>query len=194
MALFDEVTDEYHECGVDNLYMSAKLCRDAYTYLNKINIHGVTRKSESGLLSTIIQQELQNKVKKEKVRGTVIDAGRVGDSKCPSLIAVSVYDTKPIHFLSMKADSIKWEYKSIPFYDRYIGHMSTMKFLRLNIKDDYNYRMGGAYIADQICGYYRFDHWLCNYKRWHSIFWCGFQVLMVNAYKCYCRYLEDITE
>ena len=29
MALFDEVTDEYHECGVDNMYMSEKFCRDA---------------------------------------------------------------------------------------------------------------------------------------------------------------------
>ena len=50
----------------------------------------------------------------------------------------------------MKADSIKWEDKSRPVYDRYIGHMSTMKFLRININDDYNYGMGGDEIADQI--------------------------------------------
>ena len=35
-------------------------------------------------------------------------------------------------------------------YDIYIGHMSTMKFLRLNVNDDSNYGMGGADIADQI--------------------------------------------
>ena len=29
MDIFDEVTDEYHEFGVNNLYMSAKFCRDA---------------------------------------------------------------------------------------------------------------------------------------------------------------------
>ena len=29
MALFDDVTDEYLECGVDNIYMPAKFCRDA---------------------------------------------------------------------------------------------------------------------------------------------------------------------
>ena len=36
MALFDDVTGEYHECGVDNLYMSAKFCREAYNHTNKI--------------------------------------------------------------------------------------------------------------------------------------------------------------
>ena len=35
MALFDDVTNEYHECGVDNLYMSAKICRDAYNHTKK---------------------------------------------------------------------------------------------------------------------------------------------------------------
>ena len=56
MALFDEVTIEYHECGVDNMYMSAKFCRDAYTHPKKINLHGVTRKYGRGLPSTIIQK------------------------------------------------------------------------------------------------------------------------------------------
>ena len=109
MALFDEVTDEYHECGVDNLYMSEIFFRDAYTHLKKIKLHGVTRKSGRGLPSTIMQKEVQNKAEQEKVRGTVLAAELVDDSKCPSLIAVSVYDTKPVHFLSMKSDSIKWE-------------------------------------------------------------------------------------
>ena len=56
MALFDEVTDDYHDCNVDNLYMSAKFCRYAYTHLNKIKLHGVTRNSGRGLPSTIMQQ------------------------------------------------------------------------------------------------------------------------------------------
>ena len=60
------------------------------------------------LPSTIMQQIMQNKAEKEKVRGTVLSADLVGDSKCPSLIALSINYTKPVHFLSMKADSIKW--------------------------------------------------------------------------------------
>ena len=162
MALFDEVTNEYNECGVDNLYMYTKFCIDGYTHPKKIKLHGVTRKSGRGLPSTIMQQEMQNKAEQEKFRGTVLVAELVGDSKCPSLIAVSVYDNKTVHFIYMKSESIKWEEKSKPVYNRSIGQMSIMKFLRLNINGDYNYSMGGADIADQIHGSYRFDNWLRN--------------------------------
>ena len=79
-------------------------------------------------------------------------------------------------------------------YDRSIGQISKMKFLRINVNNDYNYGMGGADIADQIRRSYCFDHWLRNYKWWHSIFWWGFQVLMVNVFKYYFRYLEDFNE
>ena len=53
---------------------------------------------------------------------------------------------------------------------------------------------GGADISNQICGSYRFDHWLRNLKWWQSIFWWGVQVLMVNYYKCYCKYHKGIQE
>ena len=117
MALFDDVTDEYHECGVDNLYMSAKSCRDAYNHTKKIKLYGVTCKSGRGLLASSMQEELNNRKEQEKIQGTVIAAELVGDSKCPSLIAVSVYDTKPVHFLSMAVDNIKWTENKIEVYD-----------------------------------------------------------------------------
>ena len=50
--------------------------------------------------------------------------------------------------------------------------------------------MGGADIADQLRGLYRFDHWLRTYKWWHSIYWWGVHVLMVNSYRRYCCYHE----
>ena len=91
-----------------------------------------------------MQEELHNRKEQEKVRGTVIAAELVDDSKCPSLIAVSVYGTRPVHFLSMAVDNTKWTEKKREFYDQYIGRMTTKKFLRLNVNDDYNYGMGGA--------------------------------------------------
>ena len=69
--------------------------------------------------------------------------------------------------------------------------MRVMLFLRLNLNDDYNYGMGGADIADQLRGAYRFDKWMRNYKWWHAVFWWGFQVLLVNSYIVYCRYFES---
>ena len=94
----------------------------------------------------------------------------------------------------MAVYNIKCKEKKIEVYDQYISQMTTMKLLRLNLNDDYNYVMGGADIADQIRGSYSFDHWLQNYKWWHAIFWWVFQFLMVNAYKCYSVYLKSIDE
>ena len=83
----------------------------------------------------------------------------------------------------MAVKNIKWIEAKREVYDQSIGLMTTMKFLRINVNDYYNYGIGGADIGDQIRGYYCFDRWLRNYKWWHAIFWWGFQVLMVNAYK-----------
>ena len=74
-------------------------------------------------------------------------------------------------------------------FDKSMKQMVMMKFLRLNVNDDYNYGMGGADIIDQIRRSYRYDHWLRNFKWWHSICWWGVQMLMVNSYKFYCKYL-----
>ena len=136
--------------------MSAKFCRDAYNHTKIIILHVVTRKSGRGLPASIMQEELHNRKEQEKVQGTVISAELVGNSKCPSLISVYVYDTKPVNFLSMEVDNIKWTENKIEVYDRSIGPMTTMKFLRLNVNNDYNYGMGGADIADHMLGFYRF--------------------------------------
>ena len=44
-------------------------------------LHGVTRKSWRALPASIMQEELHNRKEQEKVRGTVIAAKIVGDSK-----------------------------------------------------------------------------------------------------------------
>ena len=66
-----------------------------------------------------------------------------------------------------------------------------MLFLCLNVNNDYNYGMGGADIVDLLRGLYRFDKWMRNYKWWHAILWWGFQVLLINSYKVYCRFHEE---
>ena len=122
----------------------------------KNKLHGVTRKSGRVLPASIMQEELHNRKEQEKVRGTIIVADLVGDSKCPSLIAVSIYDTKPVHFLSTEVYNIKCTEKKIEVYDQSIGPITTMKFLLLNVNNDYNYGMGGSDIADHMLGSYRF--------------------------------------
>lgn len=63
--------------------------------------------------------------------------------------------------------------------------MESMKFLRLNVNDDYNNDMGHTDVADQLRNSYKFDHWFRNFKWWWSIFLWGLGVLLVNAYITY---------
>ena len=64
-----------------------------------------------------------------------------------------------------------------------------MKFLRLNINDDYNHDMGGCDIAAQLCNYYWFDHWMRKRKWWWSFFFWAIGVLLVNTYVTYKTYM-----
>ena len=57
MSMFDYVKDKNHTCGVDNLYISAKFCKDAYHHPNIIILYGVARKSGRGLPDRILQEE-----------------------------------------------------------------------------------------------------------------------------------------
>ena len=59
------------------------------------------------------------------------------------------------------------------------------------MNSDYNFGMGGADSSNQLCGAYRFDKCMYNYKQWHVIFWWGFQVLLANRYIVYCCFYEQ---
>ena len=174
--------------GCGNLYISARFCRQAYNHPMKVLVHGVARTHGRGFPGFAIQAEQINIKEQQKVRGTVIAAKLAkltGDKACPDLVAVSVYDTKPVHFLSMACKEIKWIEKTRLVFDKALDKMVPLKFLRLNVNDDYNNGMGSVDIADQLRLFYRFHHWMRKSKWWHSIFWWGFSVQLVNAYKCY---------
>jgi hypothetical protein len=78
-----------------------------------------------------------------------------GDPDCPDLLAVSVYDTKPVNFLTMIADEIKWVQCERRVYSYETGKNETMKFLRLNINTDYNFKMNAVDSSDQLRNHYR---------------------------------------
>ncbi len=74
-------------------------------------VHGVARKIGRGLPKCEIQQEVENKNLQAKVRGTTKAAVLEGDSECPDIMAFSVYDTKPVNFLSTACSSLTWREK-----------------------------------------------------------------------------------
>ena len=104
LFLLDQLPGKYYRCYLDNLFMSAKLCRTTNVSLkSKVMLHGVTRVSGRGLPKSIIQDQVFTINELKTCTGTTKAAVIVGDSEYPALIAFSVYDSKPVHFLSTVA-------------------------------------------------------------------------------------------
>ena len=169
MALFNSLEDQYHHAGFDNLYNSAMFCRAAYNHPKKVLVHGVTRKGGRGIPSCVQQEEVKTRTAVQKVWGTVKVAKLEGDPDCMCLVASNVYDTKPVHYLSMVSDKIEWIVKEKPVFNVETNIVETMRFLQLNQINRYNYDMGNVDIADQLRAFYRIDTWLRNRKWWWSI-------------------------
>ena len=66
--MFDSIPDKHHTCGVDNLYISAKFCKDAYQHPKCVLLYGVARTNGRGLPSFVVQEEVKNKNEQLKVR------------------------------------------------------------------------------------------------------------------------------
>ena len=189
MALFDAITDAHTRIWMDNLYVSSLFCRAAYCHDKKILVAGVARASR-GVPKVVMQHIEKDKKKALALKGTVKAAVLEGDNRCPQLVACSFYDSKPVHFISMIADSIEWITKERTVFDKDDQVVTAMEFLRLNMTDDYNNNMHEVDIADQLRNNYRIDFWLRFYKFWWAIFVWGLGVQMVNAYVVYKDVME----
>jgi len=108
LFLFEQFKEKQHMGGVDNLYTSAKFLSEAYKGKNKVMLLGITRKSCHGVPKSILQEEIKNVKWQMRVRGTTMAAVLEGNSECPNLVALSVYDMKPVHFLCMACTGLKW--------------------------------------------------------------------------------------
>jgi len=185
LFMFDQLKEKYCTVGLDNLYISARFVREAFVSKSAVMVHGVARKSGRGLPKFVIQEEIKNVKEAEKARGTTKAAVLEGDPECPNMVAFSVYDTKPVHFLTMAATNLKWVEKCKRIFDKVDQRNVNHKFLRCQVIDEYNNGMNGVDVADQLRGSYRIDRWMKKRKWWWSIWMWGVQVLLVNAYILY---------
>ena len=184
--IFDQLTQKHHRVWVDNLYMSARFAKGCYVHDKSVLVAGVSRIKDRGIPKCVLQEP----VKKQQLattRGTMKAAVLEGDSNCPELVAVSIYDNKPVHFLTMSCDSIAWVEKKRNVWNPIARKMDEVKYLRVNINNDYNYKMNNVDIADQLRNNYKMDRWLRQKKWWWSIYLWGQGVLLTNAYLVYCR-------
>ena len=108
IGLIHQLPDKYYTLGMDNLYMSAKLCCLAYIVEQKVMVHGVTRMSLRGIPPVIKQKEVSKKTELEEVRHTVKVAVLRGDEVCKDLVSLSVYNTKPVYLMSNQCTGVRW--------------------------------------------------------------------------------------
>ena len=57
MKLFDSVEDNYHVCGMENLYNYVTFFKRAWNHKRKLKVHGVTRKGMRGIPGCVVQKE-----------------------------------------------------------------------------------------------------------------------------------------
>ena len=67
---------------------------------------------------TIIHRKFSNCKEQFKVHGKVKAVVLTDDPVCPDLCAVSIYDNKPVHFLTMCNTAIKWITKKRRVYNK----------------------------------------------------------------------------
>ena len=65
----------------------------------------------------IIQKEGKNRDYAEKLRGMMHAARHANFPGCPDMLAVSTYNTKPVHILSTVAESVEWIAKERKVWD-----------------------------------------------------------------------------
>ena len=87
-----------------------------------------------------------------------------GDPNCVHLTASSVYDIKPVHYLSMVCKELKWIEVQKQVYNHASGEKESLWFLPMNIIHDCNHTMGNVDFSDQLRGTYQVDHWVRNRK------------------------------
>ena len=187
MAPFDSLQDKNHLCGMDYLYTSATLCRKAYTHEKRMMVHGVPGKGMQGIPDVMKQEKVKNRKKQVQLRGTVKAAILQGDKEFPDILASSIYDTKPVHFLSMVCTKINWLDKIRKVYNVDTGLIETMKFLRMNNIDHCNYSMGHVDLSYQQINMYRMNFRIRNWKWWWSYLLWGLGAQIINAYVIYKR-------
>ena len=142
-----------------------------------------------GIPECVKQEERKSRKEQIKVRGTVKAAILMGDDRVPCLIASSVYDTKPVHYLSMVSGRIEWIEVKKRVFNVDTNEWGEIKFLRMNFINNYNFTMGHVDVSDQLRGSYRIDRWVRNSKWWWSMLFWGIGVLLTNAYVLYKKVL-----
>lgn len=89
-----------------------------------------TVRPEPGMENCNIQASSEEDLK-NLLKGAILS----GDIEVPDLVAISVYNTKHVNFLSMCRETAQWVKKTRKIYDHSLNKVVESTFLRLNIND-----------------------------------------------------------
>ncbi|KAK3283886.1 hypothetical protein CYMTET_8436 [Cymbomonas tetramitiformis] len=180
LYLAEKLDTEWNSLWFDNLFTSKNFL--GWLYDRKKLGAGVCRASGRGLPSCVVQEIATKKADLEAAVGT-IKVARSADFKT---LAFSIYDAKPVHFMSTHHSCVKEIVKTRKIWDVNESRKVDLEFKRLNAIDDYNHHMNGLDICDQLRNQYRMDGiWQRELKWWHPIFKWAIEVGWGNAYLCY---------
>jgi Transposase IS4 len=179
LALLKVIGGHYRHVYSDNLYISEKLLRLAVA--EKVYMAGTCRKGGRGFPVLAAQKELTSKAAISAAQGTI----KAAVSRDGALLAVSVYDKKPVQLLSTIHTRAVMVAKTRQVWDSKAGHRVPLPFQRLNVVDDYNFKMNSTDMADQARTLFRPDRFLRFRKWWFSIFIWQIGIAVTNAYVCY---------
>ncbi len=112
---------------MDNLFNSKMLYEELYR--TEALAHGVGHANYQGIPSSIIQKEKKNVLRAEHLCGTTMAARLLHHDACPDLLAMSVYNTKPVHILSSAAECGEWIVKEREVWSGIIQKNAMMKYL-----------------------------------------------------------------
>lgn len=105
---------------MDNLFISSKFLYGTFRYcLSKVLVYNIYRKSGRGMSSSVYQEKYTDprSTKAQEVRVLTKATVLVGDNMCNNMLVFSVYNSKPVYFISMSAENIKRIEKKRKIYD-----------------------------------------------------------------------------
>lgn len=65
-------------------------------------------------------------------------------------MSISLYDSKPLYFMSNTCESVKWKTMTSKVWHKDLQKMDEIPFFCLNIVDDYNNDMNDIDLVDQV--------------------------------------------
>ena len=82
-------------------------------------------------ISGCVDKEEQKSQNKQLEMRVTKEAIMKSDPKCPNLIAKIVYDTKPVNYLSISSEELKWVVCEKDVYNIDTGAKEPLQFLRM---------------------------------------------------------------